>query len=474
MNELGGDGRTISFKTASEIMQRHEEDLNERMQHAKRCRGWYDDQHAEWMDGLNTKRKQRFEEIIKRLRDVGWEKEIDFLVAENSLDDMASLPVVQQSSKLTPKTWEKVLAAVKEFLERTRKDRLAKERGEVLRPRFLDLEQAILSYCVQLPRVPRMDCRPGYVDLAMMDECKAIADAPGSQTVTREDFAAIMPDLASLWEEKRKQELGEAIRKCFGSLGEEVEPLALAIAVFPCTLCSRGTQPLAFYHYPDVLAHPCGRMHGDMRMFFEGGGVEWDQAVYNNAVCRTFANDPYSKCRFPFALKNMCRSDAILQRTLKNMRGIVEALGLDPARAAVDELRMCEGRVRCVQCSTSQTATEDHQDMVYTWDAALVHAWSKKSLIEHDQWESVGSNDMQTIKKLEEKEHVRFPSLWSPGSVWACSLCVDWDGEGHDVVSHLLTEHNITTAAKCTSDGTLYLHPGKSVAVIRPPIVFPY
>ncbi|RPD76285.1 hypothetical protein L226DRAFT_533396 [Lentinus tigrinus ALCF2SS1-7] len=463
LNELGGS----TCETASTLVQRRKRDFAERMKHARRCQNWYDHQHEVWMAGLDTKREQRFEEIVHRLRDMGWDEEIEYL-GEEGLEEMASLPVVAQSSKLTPKNWEKVLYAVQDFLENTRKQRLSEARTEVLRSRFLDLKEALLSHYVQLPRIPIMDCRPDDVDFAMMDECKAVADAPTSATVTREDFADIIPNIASRWEEQRKIEHREAIRKCIGSIAEDAESLTLAVAIFPCVMCSRGTQPLAFYHWPDVLAHPCGRMRGNVFMFIEGGAIDWEQAVYNVAACRN--DSSYWNCRFPYALKNLYGSEANLERAVKNMRGIVEALGLDPEHATVDDLRKCEGRVRCVQCS-SHDLMEDCQDMVYTWEAAFAHAWSKKSLIEHNQWESVGADDMKIVTKLEKSGHDEFPSLWIPGSVWVCSLCVDWDGKGEDVVLHLLTSHDL----KVFSLGeTIYLHPGKSMGVVRPPVVFPY
>ncbi|KAI0718036.1 hypothetical protein C8T65DRAFT_693980 [Cerioporus squamosus] len=455
LNELGGDGRIVSSQTGSDVVQRRQEDFIERTQHVKRCRNRHDEHQAEWMDGLNTKRKQHFEEIVKRLRNIRWDKEIDFLIEEDSLDDMALLPIIYQSSKLTPKSWEKVLAAVKGFLENTREDRLAKEQSEILQPRFLALEQAMLSHYVQLPRIPLMDCQPDYVDLAMMEPCKATTDTPSSQTVTHEDFAAIMLAVASRWEELRKQELREAICKHIRS-GTQCAPACRAAGC-------RESRSLAFYHYPDILAHPCGHMsqYGDMWMFFQGSSVDRDQLVM-------VADDPYSQCRLLFALKNMCRSNVILPWAVKNMCGIIEALGLDPACATVNNLQKCEGRVRCVQCSTPQSVADDDYDMAYTWEATLGHSWSTNSLIDHDQWESVRRDNMRIVKKLEDSAHARFPSLWTPGSVWVCLLCVDWDGKGEDVLSHVSFKHNILGL------GTVYMHLRKSVAVVRPPVTLPY
>lgn len=94
----------------------------------------------------------------------------------------------------------------------------------MLRPRFLNLEQALLAHYVQLPRVASMDCRPEYVDLALMEECKTMADVPADQTVTREDFACIVPTLAAPWEQERKDKLLAALSKC-------IPPVAIDVTV---------------------------------------------------------------------------------------------------------------------------------------------------------------------------------------------------------------------------------------------------
>ena len=51
------------------------------------------------------------------------------------------------------------------------------------------------------------------------------------------------------------------------------------------------------------------------------------------------------------------------------------------------------------------------------------------------KWSCVDQEDMPVVLELEaEAEKV---SVEMPGSVWACSLCLEWDGRGKEVVAHL-------------------------------------
>lgn len=254
----------------------------------------------------------------------------------------------------------------------------------MLRPRFLNLEQALLAHYVQLPRVASMDCRPEYVDLALMEECKAMADVPADQTVTREDFACIVPTLAARWEQERKDELLAALSKCIPPVAIDVDPLYLACAIFPCTHCSsRNVFP--FFHYPAVLAHQCAHSrHGmdlwldpdDFDIEYDGDDARFVQAadVYKMAAI-TPDPDPdrfYPAKRIPFALKNMLNRDSALARAVRNLRNILKALGLDPACATVAELRECKARVQCVHCQRFQAeGLGDDGNKVYTWEAAV-------------------------------------------------------------------------------------------------------
>ena len=64
-------------------------------------------------------------------------------------------------------------------------------------------------------------------------------------------------------------------------------------------------------------------------------------------------------------------------------------------------------------------------------------------LFEHDKWERVPDEDIPAVKNIEAREHIL--RLSTPGSVWACSLCVNWDASGEEesdkIKAHLLEKY---------------------------------
>ena len=237
----------------------------------------------------------------------------------------------------------------------------------MLRPRFLKLEDALISHYVQLPRKPHMDCRPEYIDFALMDECKALTDTSGSKSVTRADFDAIIPTLAARWEEERKDELTNALHPHLPAAPPDTDPLNLAIAVFPCC-CPRVMSGYSHYHYPAVLGHPCSRSMNSLSLL--GLGV---LDVYTLTAISLHSDGFPSKRIYPFALKRLGKSDKVLATSVKAMCNIVTALGLDPATATVDDLRNCEGRVCCSTCQTVSDPLYKNslRGRVYSWEAAV-------------------------------------------------------------------------------------------------------
>lgn len=224
-----------------------------------------------------------------------------------------------------------------------------------------------------------MDARPQYVDFALMDECKTVANAPSTETITGEHFAPLIPSLASRWENERKTELIDALRKTLGKVADSPDPLNLAVAIFPCTRCDQKLFP--FFRYPAVLGHPCGHSRGsdpygfdlDFDLDLYEFGLDDGVDVYRTTATTTKPNPheffPETKKVLPFELKNMSsRSRSGVERALKNMYRIVKTLGLDPMRATFEELMSCEARLRCGACAMKEG---DRPDEVFAWEAAV-------------------------------------------------------------------------------------------------------
>lgn len=270
--------------------------------------------------------------------------------------------------------WTAVLAApaLRDFLMETRKTRLGTIQRDTVRSRLLLLDEALLDYYVQLPRNAEMDCHPEYVEFAFMEQCRALVDAPPSQTVTREDFAEIIPDLAQQWEVTHAKHLLCLLERELNKLvpkAKDITNLALAMYVCGCG------QPIPFREYRRILTHKC-------TYSLTPGGLS-DQRVddfeYDSTVrtLHSHSGRSWLEARKRFYVQTHFGTIA---STLKSMHRILTQLGLDPEQATIEDLDACEGRLRCQRCIEYKPR---QADMVYSWEAAVSahrdHSFGSKS-----------------------------------------------------------------------------------------------
>ena len=139
-------------------------------------------------------------------------------------------------------------------------------------------------------------------------------------------------------------------------------PLDLAMGFLMCA----GPCGGALLHWPNVLAHGCARR----------GALPADADAHTKAACvfaanpglrgRTWDPDWFGPCK-PFDPR--CFED---QKTNEHasrvMRTIVEAMGLDAARATVSDLRGSSVWLWCETCKRNKAGLEHH---LYGWEAAV-------------------------------------------------------------------------------------------------------
>lgn len=214
-----------------------------------------------------------------------------------------------------------------------------------------------------------MDFRPDVVDLALTDEGRALADAPNNVTVTQEDFARLVPDLCARWEQERREEVTEALREHLGAL-PDVDPLGLAVAIFPCTNCLSDTN-FAFYRYPTVFSHPCSHERDPDYVSSHDRTAEVYQITATTSLRETWPGG-YPRL-FPFSFSHMCGTHPFLRSVFHRTSKIIEALGFDPKRTTAQELQACTARLVCMRCMTQERNADGTVEptVTYAWEAAV-------------------------------------------------------------------------------------------------------
>lgn len=272
-----------------------------------------------------------------------------------------------------------MLVVLDEFLHNTREKRLSSELRTALEARFKLLEKAIAAHYVSLPRSSRMDCRPQYIDLAFIPECRALTDLPTSKTVTADHFAAIVPALAQKWDADRKRELTEYLLPHLGDIAPDVDPLELAIACFTLGAHVSCFGSIRTMRYPAILKHRCCRGSDCFRTarvpaaaYFEDdlytratktmdGGVEFEADIRERSY-------DHVTTRVPFRIGALDAHGGRARDVVSRMRRIVCAVGLDPARATIGDLERCDVWLRCVVCETQDPGDAIH---ARSWSSAV-------------------------------------------------------------------------------------------------------
>ncbi|KAI0371224.1 hypothetical protein BV20DRAFT_1017169 [Pilatotrama ljubarskyi] len=479
----------ITTEAIGALQKRLREEYRERLRFARPIHNWLQAREEERKVHLGDSRKQRFEEIVLRLREGGWNEELDF-IGEDGIEKMSKFPVVRQSSKLTEGAWQKVLAALETYLNDTRKARLDKEYRTAIRARFDALDEAIAACYVTLPRTARMDCRPQPIDLAFTPECKAIIDVPTSETVTAANFASLLPKMLAKWEADRKKELTKFFRKVLGKIPAGVDPLELAIASFP----SFRELPGAFQcngaiecmRYPAIFAHTCcyncfrsrpvtkEELENDDRYTCTVKSLKWSEK------CLKGLERPYHGLRayVPFTLAELEEHPDIVQRVVAQMRKIVSALGLDPMRATFEELEACDTWLRCRTCETSEVRKYEPRQKVYaySWRGAFEHDY-RCSHYAAKNWRRADEEDYVKIRaalKEASERSIEWASRRHYDLKWSCSLCPVFVGDKWEISDHLANSHGIEEPGQAETDGTIYVHPAWDQHSLRPDEVFLY
>ncbi|KAI0753863.1 hypothetical protein C8Q74DRAFT_1307684 [Fomes fomentarius] len=302
-----------------------------------------------------------------------------------------------------------------------------------------------------------MDYHPHGVDIALMDECRAIADVPADQNVTQEDFARLVPELVARWEQERKKELTEAVMAHLPAPPpDDVDVLGLGIALFECRNCplARPSRWRAFCRYPAILGHPCA--HKKPEYSFEKR-YNKDMQVYPTVAATTPTGQGRYTLWYPFSFP--VRD---LGTTLRYLSEIMHAMGLDPLRTTQEELDACPARLGCRRCEKTRIERNEvpRFSETYSWEAALDHAFDPHYITEWSSSRCYPLWELADTSVAGEPEGAL--SLMTPGTVWACSLCMRWDVRGDRMKTHLMEKHEIEYSDNCIKDGTIYLHQSKS------------
>ncbi|KAI0730866.1 hypothetical protein C8Q76DRAFT_792993 [Earliella scabrosa] len=415
----------------------------------------YSDDCRQWA-GREEKshRYRRLEELLDRLRQNGWGQEVDFLGEQGCRNRIADhYPFNGMLAGRSPLPWRQLMPRAYELFRQVRKERVWTERLQAL-------EEAILAHYVQLPRTPQMDIRPPYIEFALMKECRVLAQATLTRTITSDDFTAIIPGLADRWFAEKADMLRSRLQTHLRSSPDVKDPLELAVAVWVCRHCN------ARLRFPAVLAHPCAYQWPDQDAFAPSVSELLGSAHYvHTATLLTCDRDKDGKTSIPFNAVNFFHDE---QEVADVLSEIVQTLGLDPTCTLATDLDRCQARLYCRRCNDPRRA--------FGWEAALFHSISEVNhwgtTYRHREWTRVSDNELPLVQRVEAAKHVLSFDA-HPSALWACSLCINFNARGYVMKKHLESLHGKEDPDACIREGIAYVYSPSGKALLRPPVNLP-
>ncbi|KAI0083912.1 hypothetical protein BDY19DRAFT_611129 [Irpex rosettiformis] len=290
---------------------------------------------------LHRVRRARKDSIIEKLKEEGFQEEIDFMLESwSSHRGFVRLPEVSKAQLLTPRVWNNIREAVIKFMKVVRKDREYRQVETILWPRIRILNKSIEEilrplYPYQISTLTATLCIPELY--YRLNPAVAEFDAEDFQHFLQE----FLPRYLEQHAKDAKEEFTKKTRKRLG-LKESEDPFDLALTtLFICPHCSAG---LTSTHAPFHQCH-----------FHKIRKPEWMSQHYYD-LCSSINTGLEGKRTWSPCIL----SDKGTERT----EMVIKACGFDPRTATAAELDQADLRLQC-------TTSNERITLIMGWRTAI-------------------------------------------------------------------------------------------------------
>lgn len=379
---------------------------------------------------LQILRDARLQNVVARLRQKGWEDELDMMDLED-YGPLVDHPGVHVAQELTDNAWSKISASLDALMQEYRMHDYQK----VLTARLTDLSVLLNEIYAEPWRTRVTEFKPHFVDIATMAGVQQIIRSSLSEDLEVEDeqeFRALLPSLTAHWQASVAASLRPML-KPFVVSKPGIDMLNLAIAYFDCTNCC------SMIAYPDVLAHGCIRREHDVRPR-DTDEAQNTMSVYEQIAVNVAKSQKWSS--------DILRAPPASQ--MQFIRSLVNRCGLDPDRATRADMDALDVSVYRVTSSLKFTST---------WHRAIQNEWDLfrfSYVTELDNVSAYTSDETTARLKAEQEERIKQASY----AFWCCSMCTGPAGRRQnweDMRKHIIEQHEIEEPD--AQDHYMYCHP---------------
>ncbi|KAI5900852.1 uncharacterized protein SCHCODRAFT_02559883 [Schizophyllum commune H4-8] len=321
------------------------ENLRKSLRHVEAWESWdYEREERKEAERRITHR-QRIDEILQRLGELGWADEIQKPAVSSQL---RSHELVDKTKRLTDEEWASIRGPLLKLLQELRDKRLEQERQVLLRERYRTLKEVHKDRIHNKTQQERC-FMPGAGELAGLKEVTdAIERTPVDRTLTKDDLQSIIDAIPQArwdeWNAARAAALVNMLNRADApprhGQPATTEDLQLATTVFTYSYETHLT-------YPEVLGHRDGR-------------------------CST-AGTPKSSIKKKWSVK-----DYKIQLSRQRIAArVVRLAGLDPKTATAAEMD-----ARNVWFATTGNVRASNHDLcAMTWRGAIMECYPEDQIV---------------------------------------------------------------------------------------------
>ncbi|PPQ99540.1 hypothetical protein CVT24_005330 [Panaeolus cyanescens] len=470
-------------------------------EHVLLCREWEKKQSSHREHELQTLRDERLSAIKEKLKELGWEQDLNGI---RNPDSLAKHKLVNKPQRLTERIWSNIKSEVIAYMEKMREKRLNRERAALIVQRK---EMAAEAWCTyKASHVHDRQLLPNPVELCAFQPVADIINQDSDSNVTSESFQSLFPqfdEFASQWRRSVHTLFYEQLKKpiavdddfdvgyydddyggwsddfddwTFGSRkvrteaspvahmsNQEIEHhVALARTVFSCTKCDKKARSddwtsswfpifsdgISNRHnplfYPQVLGHDCC----DSRF---RGWTDEEEDFFNMYTS--------SAPRFLPLLQNWSPECLVIDADMSNLARCMLSIvdGIDPLTVSVKDMDNLNIRFTCLQTGCVQKPSQPVGSQITDVDSRLGPSFDWRGAISHQMNEHHGRglldnlrtkyavedyasipNSIKEEEQLYQREHKR---------AWGCMRCNKSRGDEHrdlpSIKRHLSVKHGI-------------------------------
>ncbi|KAJ7047118.1 hypothetical protein C8F04DRAFT_1062745 [Mycena alexandri] len=371
---------------------------------------------------LQEARERRKDEICKRLSDLGYGDEVQFL-KDTRPEALSEHTLIKSDTVLTGRVWENAKPKLVALMQSVTEKMQRRKRKALLKNRQRFLLSILKQYNLGCPID---EINPRAVDICVLPHIKAILEDPSMDTYTTEEhFQEVvdLPRLSSAWREEKTLSLLPLLPG-----GSNRDLLLRATTYFRCASCD---EPIA---YPRILAHAC-------LSELQHGHRNRDDDI--TLLCVRLDSEPWNYDGKRVAYYPAAEVSA---------RSVLQGCGLDAGMTTVQDMDDVNPWIECVRCSHKVRGRA-----VFRWRKAILHDMYHAASSEPVRWRLLNETDAEAAEALQAQLYETDYRHNLPE--YACTKCRDQFSylqmRGHLRISHGISDPRVEEDFVLTVDASM-------------------